>query len=270
MPWCPKCKTEYEEGVAQCAECAVPLVDDLKEAKYRVPLAQVADRELGERILEYLRYSKCEDALVEEGPEGYTVLVLEKDKEKATKHLRVYLQEMAREKEEEEEEEEEAGYATEHLEAEPEDGSLAYFLLGGASLAAGALLLLGVVELSFLRGRGAPLLLLAFGGLLLWVGISAKRKADRMKESGSRREAQVREMTDWFKENGDLGKMLSEAGLDLGDTDQGAAYYQLADRLKEALEQAFPQVEETLRNTAAERIQEEMVWTTKGMHDKIN
>ena len=29
MPWCPKCKCEYKEGITECADCKVPLVDEL-------------------------------------------------------------------------------------------------------------------------------------------------------------------------------------------------------------------------------------------------
>ncbi len=27
--WCPKCKTEYQDGITQCAECHTPLVEEL-------------------------------------------------------------------------------------------------------------------------------------------------------------------------------------------------------------------------------------------------
>lgn len=30
MPWCPKCKTEYIEGIDKCADCRTPLVASLK------------------------------------------------------------------------------------------------------------------------------------------------------------------------------------------------------------------------------------------------
>lgn len=29
MPWCPKCKCEYVEGIKECADCKVTLVDEL-------------------------------------------------------------------------------------------------------------------------------------------------------------------------------------------------------------------------------------------------
>lgn len=31
MPWCPKCKTEYIEGITKCADCNTPLVDTWEE-----------------------------------------------------------------------------------------------------------------------------------------------------------------------------------------------------------------------------------------------
>lgn len=31
MPWCPKCKNEYYEGVTVCADCGTELVDSLEE-----------------------------------------------------------------------------------------------------------------------------------------------------------------------------------------------------------------------------------------------
>ncbi len=29
MPWCPKCKSEYRVGIKECADCKIPLMDEL-------------------------------------------------------------------------------------------------------------------------------------------------------------------------------------------------------------------------------------------------
>ena len=31
MPWCPKCKTEYEQGYKNCADCKALLVEELEK-----------------------------------------------------------------------------------------------------------------------------------------------------------------------------------------------------------------------------------------------
>ena len=33
MPWCPKCETEYRDGITVCADCGSALVDDLSNTK---------------------------------------------------------------------------------------------------------------------------------------------------------------------------------------------------------------------------------------------
>lgn len=51
MPWCPKCKSEYVEGMTECADCKVPLVKDLPVdeeeqeivSQVEVPIIEVAD-----------------------------------------------------------------------------------------------------------------------------------------------------------------------------------------------------------------------------------
>jgi hypothetical protein len=34
MPWCPKCKSEYKEGFAKCADCDIELVEALSPDKW--------------------------------------------------------------------------------------------------------------------------------------------------------------------------------------------------------------------------------------------
>ena len=54
MPWCPKCKCEYKEGITECADCKVPLVDEfpvdesVEEAIYQYEA--VSEEETEEQI----------------------------------------------------------------------------------------------------------------------------------------------------------------------------------------------------------------------------
>ena len=36
MPFCPKCKSEYKEGIKECVDCKIPLVDFLPETDYEI------------------------------------------------------------------------------------------------------------------------------------------------------------------------------------------------------------------------------------------
>ena len=57
MPWCPKCKNEYVEGITTCAECGVELVNELPEEiedDSPVKLCHTANEEIGAKLIIYL------------------------------------------------------------------------------------------------------------------------------------------------------------------------------------------------------------------------
>ncbi|MCR5331860.1 MAG: hypothetical protein K6E62_11855 [Lachnospiraceae bacterium] len=57
MPWCPKCKNEYQEGITVCADCGIPLVDELPAEDDSVAVAFIEEEELANRLKEYLEFS---------------------------------------------------------------------------------------------------------------------------------------------------------------------------------------------------------------------
>lgn len=65
MPWCPKCKNEYVEGITTCADCDVALVDELpKEMSDDMPviLGHIDTKEAGEKIITFLSYQGIKTA----------------------------------------------------------------------------------------------------------------------------------------------------------------------------------------------------------------
>ncbi len=63
MPFCPKCFTEYNEGVEQCADCNSPLVPVIPDIEVELPpeykdwihLARLTSSEYAEMVLEILQ-----------------------------------------------------------------------------------------------------------------------------------------------------------------------------------------------------------------------
>ena len=80
MAWCPVCKNEYREGITECSECKVPLVDNLEDCELVKIL--YGTREGLEELKDYLEYNAVKPVQIdfdkEEGTEA--LFVSEKDK----------------------------------------------------------------------------------------------------------------------------------------------------------------------------------------------
>lgn len=60
MPWCPQCKTEYQEGFTECKDCKIPLVEELdeqEEAYMLEPFFQSEDQQTAEKLAAFFEYS---------------------------------------------------------------------------------------------------------------------------------------------------------------------------------------------------------------------
>ena len=95
MPWCPKCKNEYVEGVLVCADCGCPLVDRLEEEGYLLYQGAEADcRELSD----FLRCSGTPSASFSPVQDDVcAVTVDESQRRKAEQTAAVFWKEKAKE-----------------------------------------------------------------------------------------------------------------------------------------------------------------------------
>ncbi len=87
MPWCPKCKNEYREGITVCADCGTPLVDDFVEEIVKEEVFSTPVEELAERFKAFLEYSDIHSGSYEyvEEKEGFVFYVGKKDLKQAKK-----------------------------------------------------------------------------------------------------------------------------------------------------------------------------------------
>lgn len=94
MPWCPKCKNEYIEGITTCVECGVELVDELPEEinpEEPFTLCNVEDEEIGTKFIAYLIYGGITTAGLIPNEDGtFQVAVAYFEKEPAEEMFRKF------------------------------------------------------------------------------------------------------------------------------------------------------------------------------------
>lgn len=93
MAWCPICKNEYREGVTECSECKVALVDNLED--YDLVKVLYGSEEGLEEIKSYLEFNDIVNTAIEFDPEegANAILVPVKDKIRAIKLISVFMRE---------------------------------------------------------------------------------------------------------------------------------------------------------------------------------
>lgn len=105
MPWCPKCRLEYREGIKVCADCNSPLVEESALAEEKQELCSYESREVLEQMNEFFRFSEVKSGeIIYQEEEGLWYLkVAASDRKKAEKLYHGFmLGEMDRKKELEE------------------------------------------------------------------------------------------------------------------------------------------------------------------------
>lgn len=95
MPWCPKCKNEYREGIKVCADCGMELVETLERTEGS-PLI-FGDQEQMEELERFLTYNQIKTVKVErDEKEGvYELYVGDEERQKASMAVKVFLQQKA-------------------------------------------------------------------------------------------------------------------------------------------------------------------------------
>lgn len=94
MPWCPKCKNEYREGVKRCSDCGCELV----ETESSVERITFGEREEMEELAEFLGFSGLSTVQLTDSEEQVCELSVDKREEaKANKLVAVFVQQKQQE-----------------------------------------------------------------------------------------------------------------------------------------------------------------------------
>lgn len=86
MPWCPNCKMEYQEGVTECSDCKMELVDDLNSGEVLVPFFHAEDKKVAEKLVRFFQYSDLNASMkYDEANDIYIVSIPPKKQAQAKK-----------------------------------------------------------------------------------------------------------------------------------------------------------------------------------------
>ncbi|PKM50337.1 MAG: hypothetical protein CVV02_11960 [Firmicutes bacterium HGW-Firmicutes-7] len=263
MPWCPKCKSEYEKGVLSCVECKVELVDDLAKHVNYVSLVKL-DASIVKGVVEYLAYSGVNDYQLNQEEQTCEVLVNEKDVKKASKHLNVYLYNLQKEAMEQEDlnESEELipkvqderlddVYSNESKLKEMRSSATTFFVFGGAILLFDLLNIVNILKV--VSGLSEGIMLIIGVGFIV-LGIITLKKIPSIEEKVNAISDNVGEMVSWYENTNNMDQFYENKKIDITEHDEGALYFVALEEIKEGLIKQFPEQKEAFINLAADEI----------------
>ncbi|GKX31304.1 hypothetical protein SH1V18_37840 [Vallitalea longa] len=274
MPWCPKCKCEYEEGVKLCADCKVELVDSLDDIVEWRTLIKANKEEQAVELKEYLEYSgvqevKYEKIEDEEEENGYyfSILVTDKEIDESIKYLKGYMLTKAKDKKDEDLEDDEEEVTNEYETEDYKDDTklkdlkssvYSFGIIGAVLLVGGILAMTEVITISFSNKYLFSGIILAVGIAFIIIAINSATRVGKETKTITHRDSSIDRIIEWFGDNYSLDDFAKKHDMNLQDMDEGDIYYIVMDKLKEIISAQFVEMDKKLVNTAAEIIFEKM------------
>lgn len=258
MPWCPKCKNEYREGIAVCSDCGCELVDEEPLTSY-IPVI-FGDKEQMAALKQFLEYNKLENVVIkyDEVEEVYEVLVQKEDAKKAAAATKVFLQQVA-----ERQKENRATYQNSSERAE-ENRSSAWILLivGVLGIVAVVLGIAGILPWRF----GNPYMLYgvmsAVSLLFLIMGIVSMKNAKLFAQKAESEHSLEDTLTKWCRENLNAEAIDKEIQKSEEDTEE-TLYFRRYEKIKDKLNHQFMNLDQAFLEYFIDNKVYDMVFSDK-------
>lgn len=266
MPWCPKCKNEYVEGITKCADCGCELVESLSESGEAVIFGE---KEQMEKLLSFAEYNGVTSAklLYDETEQVYEIFVSGEELEKTRQIAGVFLAEEARKHPDEESPEadgekgqgdgelavDKAASAGQNMQGVYKDSAQkaaefkdsGYTLLGVGIAGLAAVILTAAGILPFKLGGISYLTYGVMGVLFLIfviVGIRSMRSAKAYKKEALTESNLKEEIVNWCREN--LTAEVIDASLSMEGLSEEEKYFRRTECIKEQISGKFINIEE--------------------------
>lgn len=89
--WCPKCKTEYQEGITICIECGSKLEEGTEDDFVVSVLCELKEEKTAMKLMEYLEFSGIVKAGIKEENDIFSITVPDSQYKQAEKLLRGFM-----------------------------------------------------------------------------------------------------------------------------------------------------------------------------------
>ena len=211
MPWCPKCETEYREGILTCADCGSALVEDLN--------SKIENTSIEPTFL------SSEDTAVNEMTEEEALDFLEESKKEALERRKRL--------------EEGPGLYVESSKKAQEfkSGGLSLLFVGGLGLICILLILFGIIPLH-MNLFSKYLIIGVMGSLFILfivMGFLSVKSYKKFEIKASEEDTLTQNLTSWVKEN--LHKEQIDA--DIEEASEELLYFLRTEKMKEMITHKF-------------------------------
>ena len=213
MPWCPKCETEYREGILTCADCGSTLVEELNSSK-----------NYDDTIMEPTFLSPAETE-VNDMSEEEAIAFLEETKREALERRKRL-------------EEGPGLYVESSKKAQDfKSGGLSLLFVGGLGFICVLLILLGIIPLHMnifskylITGVMGTMFL-----LFIIMGFLSVKSYKKFEIKASEEDTLTQNLTSWVKDN--LQKDIIDA--DLEGSSEELLYFLRTEKMKEMITHKF-------------------------------
>ena len=211
MPWCPKCETEYREGILTCADCGSTLVENLN-FKTREPIIEPT-------------FLSSEDTAVNEMTEEEALAFLEESKKESLERRKRL--------------EEGPGLYIESSKKAQEfkSGGLSLLFVGGLGFVCILLILFGIIPLHM--NLFSKYLIIGVMGtlfiLFIVMGFLSVKSYKKFELKASEEDTLTQNLTSWVKEN--LHKDQIDA--DIEEASEELLYFLRTEKMKEMITHKF-------------------------------
>lgn len=213
MPWCPKCETEYREGILVCADCGTALVEELTDSKTNQ-----------EPFTEPAFLSPVENSLEDMSEEEALAYIEETKKEALERRKRL--------------EEGPGLYIESSKKAEDfKSGGFSLLFVGGIGLICIFLILFDLIPLH-MNLFSKYLIIGVMGALFILfiiMGLLSVKSYKKYEIKASEEDTLTQSLTSWAKEN--LHKDIIDA--DLEEASEELLYFLRTEKMKEMITHKF-------------------------------